>query len=520
MRFAQHCLASICVALAALTSRASDWYVDAAAGNNSNSGTAPTAAWRTITYALSHIPLGGLQRVYVAAGLYDTALGETFPIQVREARQLIGAGPNLTHIQAPGSYGVIILDFSVTPLTQVSGMSITAYCPLSFDLFMTSSPEVRDLVLIATGFVGVFVNGDNGFGFGGGALTPRLERVRAQGPSGILILGGDITAIDCVFANSAVGVSVSTFSFTASGTFTRCRIEGNGTGVYARAGFDMHGGAGDYSLRFSECSISGNSGDGVLATRESPGINGSVTLQGCTIADNAAAGIGTTDPTLPTYVPPDLTVRDSILFGNGDDLSLGGPPTLVTNCDIGDGDFAGTNGNFAADPLFVNPATSDWRLRWNSPCTDVPGLPASTATLDLARNPRVTDGNLDTQEVRDLGAFEFAPLFRQGTGAIGTQLVLECWGEVGATTTVYFSRLPLAATPMGTAFGQFDLDPSHYGFFKSSGVGQSTPVSVTRLIPHALALVGRTFSFQALTSSSSAPSGFAHTNPVQFTVVP
>jgi len=59
----------------------------------------------------------------------------------------------------------------------------------------------------------------------------------------------------------------------------------------------------------------------------------------------------------------------------------------------------------AADPGFVDPAGSDYRLLPNSPLVDA-GDPATAQGLDLDGNPLVTDGNLDGIARRDIGAFE------------------------------------------------------------------------------------------------------------------
>ena len=215
-------------------------------------------------------------------------------------------------------------------------------------------------------------------------------------------------------------------------------------------------------------------------------------------------------------------MESSILFGNaGDyDIALNAHSTASASYgDVGDGHFAGSNGNIAVDPHFVDAANGDFRLRFGSPCIDVGDPATPTGVLDLAGNVRPIDGDLDTQERADIGAFEHAPLVLVTSGHLGTPLELDLWGPSNATTTVYFSRLA-PVSPMTTAFGEFDLNPASVGTLFTANLGANPPFVFHRPIPNNPLLVGRTFSFQALTSSPLAPQGFAYTNAVSFTVLP
>jgi uncharacterized repeat protein (TIGR02543 family) len=66
-----------------------NYYVDASAGNDSNTGTTSATAFKTITKALSVATVSG-QIVNVAAGTYNTAIGETFPLYIPAGVTLAG----------------------------------------------------------------------------------------------------------------------------------------------------------------------------------------------------------------------------------------------------------------------------------------------------------------------------------------------------------------------------------------------------------------------------------------------
>jgi hypothetical protein len=93
------------------------------------------------------------------------------------------------------------------------------------------------------------------------------------------------------------------------------------------------------------------------------------------------------------------------------------PDATVGICTPGPGENAGSEtatpgpGRLAANPGFTNFAALDFTLAPGAPAIDAgtPGpLLASDGDLDLARNPRLTDGNDDGNFRRDAGAYERA----------------------------------------------------------------------------------------------------------------
>jgi hypothetical protein len=233
----------------------------------------------------------------------------------------------------------------------------------------------------------------------------------------------------------------------------------------------------------------------------------------CTIAHNASAGFRDGAVTSTSIV-------SSILWANADDLVfLPGAAPGVSYSDVSDGDFAGANGNFSAEPRFVDPAGVDYRLQWGSLCIEA-GDPATPAgALDLAGLARPIDGNLDTVEAPDVGAYEFAPLYPRGSGRIGSYFTLELWGAAGSATSLWWTR-GTTVSPSATPFGELDLDPTTMRLLFSGAASPGPPSVWTRRIPDDPTLIGRSFAFQSLTDCAAAPLGRAWTNAVVLHVVP
>jgi hypothetical protein len=99
-------------------------------------------------------------------------------------------------------------------------------------------------------------------------------------------------------------------------------------------------------------------------------------------------------------------VTNCILWGNGVDLKGG----AAKHCIIQNG--GPDEGNLRADPMFVNSAKGDYRLKPGSPAIDAgdtAALDAAKYPTDLAGNPRVCDGDGKGGAQVDIGAYEYCP---------------------------------------------------------------------------------------------------------------
>ena len=508
----------VLIAVLGTPAAASDWYVDANAGSNANTGTSPSQAWRTISFAVSQVPNSGIQRVFVAAGTYDSALGESWPVMMRAQLQIIGAGPASTTLVGASAGLIRFVANSTTSFgsdTRVEGLHLVG---------PGSSPSGNGVGVDAYVSYGsaypTLVNLEiENWSFGiaatvqlSGYSSPTLESVEVHHCyTGLWVLGASyLTATDSTFHdNVGSGISIGGAHGTPQPTFSRCRIEHNGSSGVSES-------AGDYSCNpfFEDCSISFNGLHGWSSPTSATFSDRSAEFLRTTIAFNGGKGI---------YGPDQfgfcgqLILSQSILWGHTIDLDYQGTVTATRN-DIGDGSFGGVNGNFAADPLFVN-AANDLRLSWGSPCIDAASTAPPAGTLDLVHHARDVDGDLDTAEVCDLGAFEFRPLEVVGPLTLGSLIQWELRGPAGATSVLYWSRHSLAASPTSGPFGQFDL-PSLNSVFRLTTIGPSSLTTLQRSVPNSSLLVGQTFSFQALTDNALAPNGKAFSDAVQITILP
>lgn len=533
-----HAVLATITALALVTSsaRASDWYVDAVNGNDANSGVSAGAAWKTIAFALATAPAGA-QTIHVLPGVYNAANGEVFPLAPKPGFVVIGdAGRELTIVDAGSATGGVFQFATLVagapsygPATRLEGLSLRGSdSGVRVDANSADvSPTLRDLDIAQTS-IGLSIRCAPLVGGGSGGTACLVEGVNVhdcgQGivgtQTGTSVLFS-LTVRDSSFvANIGRGVNLHSTSFSQTVEFERCHIDDNGgDGVFSR----LFGSFAGLTATFRACSLSRNQKSGWSSELSSSGGGGrTLRFERCTIARNRQVGVNLFDDCFK--ITDYATIDHCIVAGNAVDVAVQDfaceSPTIIRSC-IGDGSYVNGLGSFAANPLFRDSGAADFRLRWGSPCIDAATSPLPVGALDLDGNTRDVDGDLNTSEVSDLGAFEFRPLELTGTGQLGSLLQWELWGPQGNSTTLYWTRVALSAAPSSTPFGDLDLDPALAGVFRVTTAGAASPNVIYRSIPNAAALlVGRTFAFQALTDNAAAPSGRAYTNPVEITIVP
>ncbi|MCY2959374.1 MAG: right-handed parallel beta-helix repeat-containing protein [Planctomycetota bacterium] len=511
--------------------RAGDWYVDVVTGSNANAGTTAAAPWRTISHALSVISTlpNDVQTVHVAPGLYDAAAGEAFPWFPAPRTRIVGTlGSAQTIVVGSGSAALLSYGPNATlPVDAQSGADGLTLRSAATAISVGASggsaaPAFHDIrVENATG-PGVRVSASSSGPFGGASARATFERLEVvQCSVGVVVaaqgggLGSGNASIDLsdsvIRSSAGDGIQCTAAGNAgASVSMRRSRVLDNGgNGVYSNSG----GGVGAVTssrLTADACLFAGNGGSGILG--EGTGSTfGGITLNDCTIADNSVCGVrGSTSQ--------NATLWDSILALNGDDLDLFYAPT-ASFTDCANGDLAGFPNCIAADPLFVDSSTRDYRLRFGSPCIDR-GDPTATGRIDLVGHARPYDGDLDTVAVMDLGALEFAPLALVGVPRIGTTVSLEITGPTSAPTTLYSSRTALVVIPAHTTFGALWLPRNALAVYKQTFTLPGPPNAALVRLTSDPTWIGRAVSFQARIASAAAPAGAAFSNPVTFTLLP
>jgi len=506
--------------------QAGDWYVDALTGNNANDGLTPQTAWRTITHAVATVP-GNPETVHVAPGVYDSLLGESFPLQPHEGIRIVGTQGSAHTILDGGGAGLLGYSTGVEwpwitgPISEISGVDgltlrngsggidVSAFTPYMEWELNQANPSFSDIVIESMSGAAVSVSSGQSFwpvGSGAGARFTGL--VIRDCDRGIVASGGYYGGVGVTLVNGEIRSCTREGVVLTAGAYSSASVQMQGFRIIDNGGHGVVSASIPQYPSFAQlnaraCLFSRNQGCGISG-------NGGFDILDCTIAHNAEAGLRSTWSNA-------VNLNNSVVAGNADDLDLY-QPCYANWSNSADGDLLGQPGCIAADPLFVDPAGGDYRLRWGSPCLEI-GDPDATGRVDLLGHVRPYDGDLDTLAGSDMGSFEFEPLHIDGEARPGQMLRFEQWGAPGAQSSLLLMRRPLQR-PQLTTFGVSYLAPSRTQLLATVTLPALLPYTMTRSLPNDPALIGWTYSFQSLTSSSSAPAGWALSNPISFVIGP
>jgi hypothetical protein len=213
---------------------------------------------------------------------------------------------------------------------------------------------------------------------------------KADGPGGGMDLtGSSPTLTNVTFSgNSANRGGGMSNEYSSSPTLTNVTFSGNSADSYGGGMFNYS----SSSPTLRNVTFSGNSanrGGGMFNDNSSP------TLRNAIVWGNTASN----GPSIYNFGSSTPTVTYSDIQGCFTGSTWNG------SC--------GTNGggNIEADPLFVNAAAGNLRLKGGSPAIDAGNnsFVPSGITTDLDGKPRIQDGNGDGVAIVDMGAYEAQP---------------------------------------------------------------------------------------------------------------
>jgi parallel beta-helix repeat protein len=239
-----------------------------------------------------------------------------------------------------------------------------------------------------------------------------------------IVINGKVLSIQSVDANDREVVSetiiegdsalpVVTFSNVSTGQGLVLRgftIRGGSCGVECTAGA---------SVEISKCIISNNEGAGINCTGTGQAIlanniiydnaagitlsqsQARATMRNNTITDNTSLGISYSGN--PQFSP---FISNCILWNNNNDIE----GCQASYSCIGEANAIGEPGithNVCTDPLFIDTAGHNYRLKITSPCIDRGDTTLADANeTDIDGDPRVRNPRLDGNAVVDIGADE------------------------------------------------------------------------------------------------------------------
>ena len=263
--------------------------------------------------------------------------------------------------------------------------------------------------------------------------------------------------------NVAAQYGGALFSYSAFVALDRCTLVSNTAPSGAAVGGATYHCSG---IGLANCLVHGHTNGYAVQSEGANSASLTLDIQNSTIVSNAGGGVRAESvlSTKPMRVVNSIValngkvgiyrVADDYAFTNN---NVYGNATNYFNC---------TNdaGSISADPLFVNPAASDFRLAKGSPSVDA-GTNMPSLTLDLAGVPRPTRNRWDQGCHEERGACRIihqAPVITSSNVTLRGQLVYD-GGSNDASVTVYWGPVD-----GGTTNGNW-ANPGAVGYVTNGG---------------------------------------------------
>lgn len=396
------------------------YYVDAIHGSDLTGNGSLSSPWKTVTYALSQVT-GPDVEIHIAAGTYNTVLGETFPLTINTKVSLTGSDRNEVVISGQNDRSVIYLNGSASDIfagtilsnitVQNGSIGLQIYATQSHTVVpsiinsrlrwnttgiqMSTSDTyhngatitglISNTEVISSSQTGIYMRS---YGYSSPSnVSPLIinSRVAGNGSYGLYIQGSAVSSNGSTAAPRIVSsqiVNNGSHGIFAEGTYegwSNPKIERSWIGDNQGYGFYWAQGVnrGNINASIINTIIVSNHGGGIYLDQRSEYGSGTRMLRliNSTVTKNGNYGIYWQRTSPYPYLDVTPQVINTILWNPAaDDLYSTGATWTTTEIqysDIEDGDLAGQSGNFAQNPLFVDAAHNNFDLTIGSPVINV-----------------------------------------------------------------------------------------------------------------------------------------------------
>ncbi len=390
-----------------------DLFVNPVTGNDTNTGTSPDSALKTIAFAYSKIKVDSskINTIHLADGIYsDSANGEKFPLNIRPYVYIVGESMKNTildgeYLNKIGMSLNYTSHFGFRKLTLTRGGHITpdGYSPLNgaIQVYESNTNVVFDSILSKDNWMA----GEGSiFSIRSSVNYTNSSFNHNKGGAGLRVDGSFMRHDTCFVTNCNffdnypdtnnpnyfIGNGFSSNGSNFVSVVTGCLFVNNYTGaVWGSQIMDL-----PTKIWFTNCTFYGNSVSTNLSSITT--IDGKMTFYNC---------ISYNEGVKPIYADT-YWVQDTIDLTVSHSLIEGGLNSIYTYHKI---KLIYDSSNINTDPLFYGGEEFPYNLSAESPCIDAGTLDLPQFILDnmpatdLAGNPRIFNGKID------MGAYEWNP---------------------------------------------------------------------------------------------------------------